>query len=275
MSESPFNSTVSDLAATLLTNSIVDNIKRSEIDSDSKFQIDNLTPSLLIGSAVTQDLNYSKSIKPTIVLTDTQKDNIIHAFHALQDRVKLSLCNEKFDNLLFSKDLVQKQMQQAGVFQENSKLLSLTAEVANNRHQQQSEDGSSSGDGKAKIPDKIRDQIHKLNAVIANQSPASGLAITESLKDFWDQYGSDFEGNPTSTAEHLVAAISRTTAQSLSDTKQSIEDILRLQQTSRFHQSADASKTSNQSNDIPKSDRYTQNKGGSDNEADRSVEMDM
>ena len=76
MADNAFNATVSDLAAAILTETVIESAN-SNTPSDIPVEaIERINPSMLMGSMMTDDPVKLNKIKPTLILNNEQKNNL-------------------------------------------------------------------------------------------------------------------------------------------------------------------------------------------------------
>ncbi|MBO6225159.1 MAG: hypothetical protein J6N72_06885 [Psychrobacter sp.] len=192
MADNSFNATVSDLAASILAETVIEAAK-SDNPSDIPVEaIERINPSMLIGSMMTDDPVKSNQIKPTLILNDKQKNNLKNSFLLIKDHIKLSLADEAVDNKFYSNAISNAKEKQLNVHHENSRLISLNAITAVKTRQRlesgERTDGSSDEGKEVKIPDELKHQISRLNHAISSHPHTSAINIGLALGDFWSGF---------------------------------------------------------------------------------------
>ncbi|MED6317110.1 MAG: hypothetical protein VYA60_07690 [Pseudomonadota bacterium] len=195
MADSPFNATVSDLAAVLLTETIVSSAKSDELIGIPIEAIDRINPSIVIGSMTTNDPVRLSQTKPTLILSEEQKNTLKSAFSLIRDNIELNLSNKPIDNRLSSIEISKNKEKQSDVYYEHSRLISLSAINAVKTRTQLESDGSSSGDKQLKTPDDINNQISKLNHTVSLYPIAQSINMATALSEFWQDFKREGLGN--------------------------------------------------------------------------------
>lgn len=195
MADSPFNATVSDLAAVLLTETIVNSAKSDELIGIPIEAIDRINPSIVIGSMITNDPVRLSQTKPTLILNEEQKNTLKSAFSLIRDNIELNLSNKPIDNRLSSIEISNNKEKQSDVYYEHSRLISLSAMNAIKTRAQLESDGSGSGDKQLKIPDDINNQISKLNHTVSLYPIAQSINMATALSEFWQDFKREGLGN--------------------------------------------------------------------------------
>lgn len=193
MSGNALDATASDLAAVILTETIVESAKSEKATDIPIEAIDKINPSILLGSMTTEDPVRLSKTKPTLILNDEQKNNLKKSYLLIKDRINLGLANSEISNHLFSNAINDSKNKQLNVHQENSYLISLNAvNTVKTREYLESggEADSSSGDGakSLKIADNINNQISRLNHAISGHSPAASINMGLALSKFWKNF---------------------------------------------------------------------------------------
>lgn len=195
MADSPFNATVSDLAAVLLTETIVNSAKSDELIGIPIEAIDRINPSIVIGSMITNDPVRLSQTKPTLILNEEQKNTLKSAFSLIRDNIELNLSNKPIDNRLSSIEISNNKEKQSDVYYEHSRLISLSAINAVKTRSQLESDGSGSGDKQLKTPDDINNQISKLNHTVSLYPIAQSINMATALSEFWQDFKREGLGN--------------------------------------------------------------------------------
>lgn len=189
MADSPFNATVSDLAAVLLTDVIVNSAKADELLGIPIEAIDKINPSIVIGSMITNDPVRLSQTKPTIILNEEQKNNLKSAFNLIRDNIELNLSNKSIDNRLTSTEISNNKEKQSDVYYQHSRLISLTAmNTVKTRDSLESDGTADSGDKELKVPDDINSQISKLNHTVSLYPIAQSINMAKALSSFWSDF---------------------------------------------------------------------------------------
>lgn len=194
MSGNALDATASDLAAVILTETIIEAAKSEKPIDIPVEAIDKINPSILIGSMTTDDPVRLNETKPTLILNDEQKNNLKNSYSLIKDRITLGLANSEISNHLFSDAINENKDKQLNVHQENSRLISLNAINTVKTREYLEADGkadSSSGDSgtkSLKVPDNINNQISRLNHAISGHAPASAINMGLALNDFWQEF---------------------------------------------------------------------------------------
>ena len=127
MSENALDATASDLAAVILTETIIESAKSDNHKNIPEEAIDRINPSILIGSMTTDDPVRLNQTKPTLILNDEQKNNLKNSYSLIKDCISIGLANSEISNHLFSGAINESKNKQLNVHQENSRLISLNA----------------------------------------------------------------------------------------------------------------------------------------------------
>lgn len=190
MADNAFNATVSDLAAAILTETVIESAKLNKPSDIPVEAIERINPSILMGSMMTDDPVKLNQIKPTLILNSEQKNNLKNSFFLIKDHIKLSLANQDIDNRLCSDIIGEHKHKQLDVHQENSRLISLNAiSTVKNRQQLESGDQSDGDDSKGvKVPDDLKNQISRLNHTISGHSPSAAINMGMALSAFWSDF---------------------------------------------------------------------------------------
>lgn len=236
MADNAFNATVSDLAAAILTETVIESAK-SNTPSDIPVEaIERINPSMLIGSMMTDDPVKLNKIKPTLILNNEQKNNLKNSFFLIKDHIKLSLANQPIDNRFCSDVISSNKEKQLDVHQENSRLISLNAISAVKTRQQleSGEQGGGSGDDTKglKIPDELNNQISKLNHAISGHPPASAVNMGLALSDFWSGFTQESsEGEIENKLTGMFNATSSSAAERIKKSAETKADELKADRT--------------------------------------------
>lgn len=215
MPNSTFNSTVSDMAASLLTESVVDSAKSNNNSGIPIETLDKISPAMLILSATTKDPLRSQQVSPTLILKKHQQENLKKTYQAIRDRIKLGLLGTRLDNRLLSKSIHKHKLEHSKVYKANSRLVLLRAVTTHaTRKQLQSMLISNGGNARSiktlKIPEQLRSQIgalgNALNAIPATQAIAMGKSLDEFWKDRINETKEDgIEGKVKELASNVAS----------------------------------------------------------------------
>lgn len=225
MADNAFNATVSDLAAVMLTDAIAESAKADNIKDITNEDIDAITPSLILGSMLSDDPVRLSKTKPTLILNQKNKDNLKNSFNMIRDRIKLSLSDIPIDNTFYSEKVRDAKEKQLDVFRENSKLISMSAISTNKTRQLLASDKDSGGSGDdskgLKTPDDINSQISKLNRTISAHPAASAINMGVALSEFWSDF--TFEQGEGSIENKLSGMVNATSASTSERIKKSTD----------------------------------------------------
>lgn len=249
MSENALDATASDLAAVILTETIIESAKSDNHKNIPEEAIDRINPSILIGSMTTDDPVRLNQTKPTLILNDEQKNNLKNSYSLIKDRISIGLANSEISNHLFSGAINESKNKQLNVHQENSRLISLNAvnTVKTREHLESSEktdSSSDSGSKSLKVPDIINSQISRLSHAISGHPPAASINMGLALNEFWSELkhlptenaieselSGMFNAISSNTASRMQKA-SETKLDELKSSREELSDYTRQQETS-------------------------------------------